>query len=67
MYADDGVFVGNAKGIIQFKEWLQKINLTGATIAEEKTGVAPREFTILRCLINRDKETVLLEDGTLLS
>jgi hypothetical protein len=51
MYADDGLFIAKITEEIQkFKKWLQDVELTGAEIAKDKTGIiTKRRFKFLGC------------------
>lgn len=64
MYADDGLFIGTLEMINKFKKWLQDVELTGATIAKEKTGMTGRVLKFLGCTIDRDQEIIIMQDGT---
>lgn len=69
MYADDGLFVGKTMELIQvFKKWLQDVELTGAEIAKDKTGIiTKRRFKFLGCWLDRDTETIITPEGVVLS
>jgi len=68
MYADDGLFLGTTEAIQKFKKWLQDVELTGAIVAKDKTGiVTKRRFRFLGCWIDRDAETIETPEGVILS
>jgi len=63
MYVDDGVFIGDEEGFMEFGMFLQEIMYAGAIYHPEKSGYVEEEFKFLGVKINLKKSYLIMQDG----
>jgi len=63
MYVDDGVFIGDEEGFMEFGMFLQEIMYAGAIYHPEKSGYVEDEFKFLGVKINLQKSYIVMQDG----